>query len=255
MRVVVAALWLAAGCGRLGFDPLTDPARPNDGAVDIGGSGDAGGAALPSDLIAYFPLDGTLIDLVGGPAGTCTTGQCPVAEVAGHIGAGMRFDGVDDCVSIVDVGQLGRPQITITVWANETGPLQARECQVSKRFDDATNVANSWQFETTATPNQLAFTTNHGGGAGNDQITANAAVNSDIWQHIVATYDGLNERLYVDGVLVDSAGNSAPLAYDANPALIGCDDNGSTSEHYHGVLDELRIYNRALSQAEVQALP
>lgn len=244
---------MLAACGRVGFDPL---AEASDAATGDGRTTDgAGGDALPSDLVVYFPLDGTLVDLIGGPAGTCPAGQCPTAQVAGHLGAAMRFDGIDDCVSIPDVGQLDQANITIAIWANETGPLQARESQVSKRFDDATNVANSWQFETTATPNQLAFTTNHGGGAGNDQITANAAVNSDTWQHIVATYDGFNERLYVDGVLVDSAGNSAPLAFDTNPALIGCDDNGGASEHFAGMLDELRIYKRALSQAEVQALP
>ena len=242
------SLGILAACGRLSFDPL----HTGDGSVEP--LHDAAADAVPSDLIAYFPLDGTLIDRVGGPAGTCIAGQCPVTEVAGHVGAGMRFDGVADCVSIADVGQLGAPQLTIAIWANETGPLQARESQVSKRVDIGTNVLNSWQLETTATPNQQAFTSSHGG-AGNDQITANAAINSDVWQHIVATYDGFNERLYVDGVLATSAGNSSPLAFDTHPAMLGCDDNAGNSELYQGVLDELRIYNRALSQAEIQALP
>jgi hypothetical protein len=243
------SLGILAACGRLSFDPLA----ASDGSVDPVPH-DAIADAVPSDLIAYFPLDGTLIDRAGGPAGTCTAGQCPVAEVAGHLGAGMRFDGADDCVAIADVGQLGAAQLTIAIWANETGPLQARESQVSKRVDIGTNVLNSWQLETTATPNQQAFTSSHGG-AGNDQITANAAIDSDVWQHIVATYDGFNERLYVDGMLVSSAGNSSPLAFDTHPAMLGCDDNAGTSELYQGVLDELRIYNRALSQAEIQALP
>jgi hypothetical protein len=245
-------LWILGtlgACGRLSFDPL----HAGDGSID-GPPRDGAADALPSDLIAYFPLDGTLTDLAGGPAGTCIAAQCPVAEVAGHLGAGMRFDGVDDCVSIADVGQLGAPQLTIAIWANETGPLRARESQVSKRVDIGPNVENSWQLETTATPNQQAFTSSHGG-AGNDQITANAAINADIWQHLVGTYDGFNERLYVDGMLVTAAGNSSPLAFDTNPALIGCDDNSGNSEHFQGTLDELRIYNRALSQAEVQALP
>lgn len=260
---MVAALALMVGCGRVGFDPLGTHAgdAAGDGAAgdDTGGDGAvvdgtaAPDGALPADLLAYFPLDGTLVDLVGGPAGTCTAGQCPT-QVAGHLGAGMQFDGIDDCVSIQDVGQLGAPQITIAVWANETGPLHARECQTSKRVDVGGSPYDSWQLETTGTPNQQAFTSNHGG-AGNDQITATAAINSDIWQHLVATYNGLNERLYIDGVLVKSAGNSSPLAYDTHPALIGCDDNAGASERFHGVLDELRIYNRALSQAEIQNLP
>lgn len=244
---------LVAACGRVGFGVHGDGGA--DAARD--GAGDAATAdvALPADLIAYFPLDGTLDDLVGGPAGTCAAGQCPGAEVAGHLGGGMQFDGVDDCVSVADVGQLGAPQITISIWANETGPLQARECQVSKRVDNVGMPYDSWQLETTGTTGQESFTSYHGGG-GNDQMTTGpTAIQAGVWQHIVATYDGFNERVYIDGVSTSSAGNSSPLTYDANPVHIGCDDNNGLSEHFHGALDELRIYSRALSQAEIQALP
>jgi hypothetical protein len=245
-------MWVVvvAACGRVGFD-----ARGGDAGMHDDGAADVAADALPADLLAYFPLDGTLDDVVGGPAGTCATGQCPSAEVAGHVGAGMRFDGNDDCVTVVDVGQLAAPQITISIWANETGPLQARECQVSKRVDNVGMPYDSWQLETTGGPAQESFTSYHGGG-GNDQVqSGGTAIQAGVWQHIVATYDGLKESLYIDGVQVDGAANSSPLTYDDHPVQIGCDDNGSLSEHFHGVLDELRIYRRALSAAEIQALP
>jgi hypothetical protein len=250
----VRVIWVVAvaACGRIGFEGGGD-AGTHDAARD--GVRDVAADALPADLIAYFPLDGTLEDVVGGPPGTCATGECPIAEVAGHLAAGMRFDGTDDCVTVVDVGQLGAPQITISIWANETGPLQARECQVSKRVDNVGMPYDSWQLETTGGPGQESFTSYHGGG-GNDQVqSGSTAIQPDVWQHIVATYDGLNENLYVDGVQVDGAGNSSPLTYDSHPVQIGCDDNNGFSEHYQGVLDELRIYSRALSPAEIQALP
>lgn len=208
--------------------------------------------ALPADLIAYFPLDGDYHDVVGGPAGTCTS--CPT-PVAGHLGTAMHFDGATTCVSIADVGQLGPANLTISIWANEDSPLGMRECQVSKRVDVAGTPYDSWQLETTTTATQESFTSNHGG-PGNDQITANNAITPGVWHHLVATFDGFNEEIYVDGALVNNvAGNSAQLNYDTNPAIIGCDDNAGFSEHFLGALDELRIYNRALSAAEVQALP
>lgn len=250
MRVFLVVLSLVA-CGRVGFDARDDGGVNADAVHDSNTSGDA----LPSDLVAYFPLDGTLDDLVGGPAGTCVAGQCPVAEVAGHRSAGMRFDGGDDCVTVADVGQLAPAQITISIWANETGPLQARECQVSKRVDNAGSPLDTWQLETTGTAAQESFTSYHGG-AGNDQMTSGLdAIHPGVWQHIVATYDGLNEHLYIDGVSINTAGNSSPLAYDTHPMQIGCDDNAGLGEHFQGVLDELRIYKRALSQAEIEALP
>jgi len=251
--VRVAWVLLVTACGRVGFDARGDGNMQPVG--DGNGVSDVARDALPADLIAYFPLDGTLDDLVGGPAGTCGTGQCPVAEVAGHLGAGMRFDGTDDCVSVTDVGQLGAPSITISIWANEDSPLLARECQVSKRVDKVNVAQDSWQLETMASVGQESFTSFHGGG-GNDQVpSSTTAIQAAVWQHLVATYDGFNEQLYIDGVMVAGAGNSAPVSYDTHAMLIGCDDNNGFSEHFKGALDELRIYNRALSQAEIQALP
>ena len=114
---------------------------------------------------------------------------------------------------------------------------------------------DSWQLETTTGPAQESLTSYHGGG-GNDQVqSGGTAIQADVWQHIVATYDGPSERLYIDGALVGSAGNSSPVSYDDHPVQIGCDDNNGLSEHFHGALDELRIYSRALPQAEIQALP
>ncbi|MBV8761658.1 MAG: LamG domain-containing protein [Deltaproteobacteria bacterium] len=254
MRIL--ALCLVAACGRVGFDSSArGDGSTGDGAHD-GVTGDVAGDALPSDLIGYWPLDGTIHDVVSGTTSPCTAPQCPIAQVAGHISAAMRFDGVDDCVYLAATAAMQPPQFTIAIWANEDSPLGMRECQVSKRADNGGGMPmNSWQLETTATPAQEAFTSYHGG-AGNDQITSGAsAIQGQTWQHIVATYDGLNERFYVDGVRQNSVGNSSPVYFDGHDIALGCDDNNGNSEHYQGMLDELRIYNRALSQAEVQALP
>lgn len=255
MRIALSCLLLAA-CGRLGFDPSArGDGGAGDGAQDTG-AGDAADAALPSDLIGYWPLDGTIHDEVSGTTTPCLGTLCPVAQVAGHLGAAMRFDGVDDCVDLAGTATMQPAQFTIAIWANEDSPLGMRECQVSKRADDSGgNPVNSWQLETTATPAQEAWTTYHGGAA-NDQMTSGlSAVQATTWQHIVGTYDGLNERFYIDGVQQNGAGNSSPIYFDGHDIMLGCDDNNGSSEHYQGMLDELRIYNRALTQAEIQALP
>ena len=245
-----------AACGRVGFDASArgDAAGAGDG--DGTGDSAAADAPLPSDLIGYWPLDGTIHDAVSGTTTTCVGTLCPIAQVAGHLGAAMRFDGVDDCVDLVNTGQMKPAQFTISIWANEDTPLGARECQVSKRADNTSGQpVNSWQLETTATPAQEAWTTYHGGAA-NDQMTSGlTAVQATTWQHIVGTYDGLNERFYIDGVQQNAAGNSSPIYFDGHDIMLGCDDNNGNSEHYQGMLDELRIYSRALSQVEIQALP
>jgi hypothetical protein len=60
--------------------------------------------------------------------------------------------------------------------------------------------------------------------------------------------------VYIDGVPSGSDTQSTPLAYDANAMKIGCDDNVGISEVFDGVLDELQIYDRALSDAELAEL-
>ena len=253
MRIALTCLLLTA-CGRLGFDSL---AHGSDAAAGDGVVADvAGDVPFPSDLLGYWPLDGTVQDLISGRTSPCTPPQCPTAQVAGHKSSAMRFDGVDDCVELIGTANMQPAQFTISIWANEDSPLGMRECQVSKRADNTLGQpVNSWQLETTATPAQEAWTTYHGG-AGNDQITSGInVVQPTTWQHIVGTYDGLNERFYVDGVPQNSAGNSSPIYFDGHDIMLGCDDNNGNSEHYQGMLDELRIYNRPLSQAEIQALP
>jgi len=79
------------------------------------------------------------------------------------------------------------------------------------------------------------------------------------WHHIVATYNGSFMQLYVDGVERVSSAATGSIPYDANPVLIGADSN--QADHtpdagWNGSIDEVLIYNRALSPAEIaQIIP
>ena len=71
------------------------------------------------------------------------------------------------------------------------------------------------------------------------------------FHHLVATYDGTTRSLYFDGVLVGSTTTGGLNAQNSNFA-IGVTNN--FSEYFTGVLDDVAVYNRALSATEVQAL-
>jgi hypothetical protein len=78
------------------------------------------------------------------------------------------------------------------------------------------------------------------------------------WHHFVHTYDGSTQKLYLDGVLLNSANITGSIQYDANNTrvLIGADDNGSgyntgASYPHSGKLNQVKIYNRALSASEI----
>jgi len=69
------------------------------------------------------------------------------------------------------------------------------------------------------------------------------------WHHIVGVYDGVTKSIYVDGQLDVSKGSSGPITTNDNPLYIGNDF--IWSNQYSGSIDDARVYNRALSAAEV----
>src|SRR5581483_11362428 len=78
--------------------------------------------------------------------------------------------------------------------------------------------------------------------------TAATAVNT--WTHLAGTYDGTTLRLYVNGTQVGTAAKTGGIAVSTNPLQIGGDS--IYGQYFSGVIDEVRIYNRALSVTEIK---
>lgn len=74
----------------------------------------------------------------------------------------------------------------------------------------------------------------------------------DSWHHVAATYDGTYMRIYINGVLANQLAVTGTITVNTNPLTIGY-QNGYTNEFFKGSIDELRIWNRALSQCEIAA--
>jgi hypothetical protein len=70
------------------------------------------------------------------------------------------------------------------------------------------------------------------------------------WSHLAATYDGSSLRLYVNGVLVQTLAVAG--AMPASTGVLHMGGNAVWNEPYAGLLDDVRIYNRALSGTELQ---
>ncbi len=73
-----------------------------------------------------------------------------------------------------------------------------------------------------------------------------------LWHHYAGTYDGTNVKLYIDGAPVASTTYAGNINTDTGPLYIGKDDG--YSRQFNGLLDEVAIFNRALSDTEVLAL-
>ena len=71
------------------------------------------------------------------------------------------------------------------------------------------------------------------------------------WYHVIATYDGTTARIYLDGILAESKPRPGKIVVNANPLLIGKSGFG---EKFTGLIDDVMIYHRVLSDQDVKQL-
>jgi hypothetical protein len=81
------------------------------------------------------------------------------------------------------------------------------------------------------------------------QLSAGPQLPVNTWTHLAATYDGSTQRLYVNAVLVGSRPQAGSISTSGGKLFIG--GNSIWGEYFTGYIDEVRVYNRALTQAEI----
>ena len=164
---------------------------------------------------------------------------------AGKYGAAVSFDGVNDWITIADSSSLDLTiAVTMEAWVRPTRFNNMHSVVVK----EAPNVygmtyqlyANNGYPE----PAAYVFTSS------DRQVTGTAPLPLGAWSHLAATYDGAALKLYVNGNLVGNKPVTGTMAVTGNPFRIGGD--GPYGEFFEGQIDEIRIYNRALSEAEIQ---
>ncbi len=86
---------------------------------------------------------------------------------------------------------------------------------------------------------------------GNKNIFGTSVLPVNTWTHLASTFDGSTVRLFVNGVQVATLAQTSPLSVTTATLQIGAD--AYTGENFAGLIDEVRVYNRALSAAEIQS--
>jgi len=86
-------------------------------------------------------------------------------------------------------------------------------------------------------------------------VTAPQLVEQRVWTHLAGTYDGSSATLFVDGVKVGSLSISGTFPLDTTPVILGGNGNAAAiTELFPGRIDEVALYNRALTPAEIALL-
>ncbi len=89
-------------------------------------------------------------------------------------------------------------------------------------------------------------------GAAIQTVRGTAEVAAAAWTHLATTYDGITQRLFVNGIQVASRPQTGPIVVSGGALRIG-GNNSWTGEFFQGDIDEVRVYNRPLSQPEIVA--
>lgn len=93
------------------------------------------------------------------------------------------------------------------------------------------------------------------GGTNVSTLSANQVIKAGQWTHVAYRYDGAKTQIFIDGVPSGAAVKaSGKLKTNSNPLWIGRFSGGGDERRYEGLLDDLRIYNHPLSNAQITAL-
>ena len=193
----------------------------------------------PAGAVSSWPGDGNTDDIVGGNHGTLRGGA---TFAPGKVGQAFSFDGVDDYVEVADVPSLDiTDSITIYAWikTSATGdwweiigkvpgfprpgyvlyvnPDSKIQCEIIKEFPNIAGITES-----------------------------TTSIEAGEWHHAACVYDGSAVKVYVNGVLEASNPYSSGISANNAPLRIG--------DKFDGLIEEVTIYNRALTATEIRAI-
>ena len=196
-------------------------------------------------LIGWWKLDETsgltAADSSGNGNDGTLTNMAGDEWTTGLIEGALEFDGSDD--HITGIGDCPTGNFTVAGWAKDTG-------------------GGGWKVFYSA-EQEIWFGVDSGaapriwidvGGNGNGAQTAAGTWTLDTWHHIAATWDGTTVHIYLDGVDMGITTYGTPENPLAKAAAIGAWSENPSDENWFGTLDDVRLYDRALTADEVSQL-
>ena len=202
---------------------------------------------LTNGFVAYYPFNGNVNDASGnGNNGTIENGLTFVTNRFSEPSSAALFSG-SNYVSVPNSPTLSMTTaVSVSAWIFPNVPSQigglvgkwslGKQPQFLLVFSPRTTEFIDWDI----------FTAN----PGEQELLTPLAYGT--WVHIVGVWDGAMSELYVNGVLLSNRVTTGTIVVDNGPLEIGRYANAAS--YYNGAIDDVRIYNRALSTNEVQQL-
>ena len=216
---------------------------------------------LQEGLVGFWSFDGpdVLNQTDGGEIALDRSGNNNNGELTngpkraiGKIGQGLSFDGGDGSVTMGDPSNgsldFGTSDFSISVWVSSRGYKNQGSSSntITGKWPSATD--NGWgiDFSSNNIPNFAVLTS---------RSVGSSAINNTGWRHIVGVRENGVAKIYVDTIKGTDGSLNAGNSSNTNTFRVGSDDAGSgTTRNLDGLIDDVRVYNRALSADEVHRL-
>jgi len=205
-------------------------------------------------LVAYYPFNGNANDESGNGHDGIEKGTFSYG--VGFDGSSAKFNGTDTFIEIPHSDALslnGKFSISVWVKSNDTNPYSGLVSKILPNVprNGYTLGANYVSTGSDIYMNQYKEWGNIAAG-----VRSSSDVLNDEWHHVTATYDEQNFRLFIDGQLETQKTYTGGLTPNTMPLFLGRDPYNAVPQnrHYNGEMDELRIYNRVLSENEISGL-
>jgi hypothetical protein len=216
-------------------------------------------SAVDTNLVAWYTFDEGTGPTAHDSARTHDGTIYGSAWAAGKIGGAMRFNGTTNYISVPNSSELNiTGDITLFAWVNFSrggnGSDGSQQSIVSKCIGNGA-FDNPFDFRTSA-QTIPALELIRANDLRHEQSSTYAQVPLNSWHAIAVVASGNTSNFYIDGTLVtmvwDAPHLTSPPVGNTNPMLIGARADGL---YFAGLIDDLRIYNRALSAAEIRTIP
>jgi hypothetical protein len=214
-----------------GYVPSLDPVKPST-----------------EGLVAYYAMDGDLTDSSGNGLDGTAVGDPTFAE--GQIGMALDLDGVDDYVDCSDNELFSiTDAFTLSLWINWRATGATWQTVIAKGD-------NAWRLARGGDTQTMDFGFTDGGPRGWLSVATASDVPLGEWHHVTATIDTIEgAKIYLDGVLEGENPDTGGITVGSfnYPVFIG-ENSQATGRFWNGLIDEVMIYNRVLSDAEIRYL-
>ncbi len=229
------------------------------GSATVLGAGDQ--SYLSNGLMGYWKMDesswvgaNAVLDSSGNMHSGTAVGDATVA--AGKFGNGGTFDGTGDYVNTGESFPI-QEALTVATWVKPTNGCinPSQGCGILGNSNYSGSGGNGWHMGWYTTTFNFLIENASLNQTYNLSVPTSSYFTANVWTHVAGTFDGKNMYIYVNGVQV--AGPLAAIAPSTTTYTLrlGSDPQGGwTTPRFSGGLDEVRVYNRALTSREVSQL-